>query len=80
MSSSSMITDIAEEWKSGTIIATAAAGDSPMYYAVGGINAHSSFGLGVWNFMVWMVDENGAAMTAGLYSSSAGWVGMAPAG
>ena len=80
VSSSSMITDIAEEWKSGTIIATAAAGDSPMYYAVGGINAHSSFGLGVWNFMVWMVDENGAAMTAGLYSSSAGWVGMAPAG
>jgi len=65
-----MITDIAEEWKSGTVKTTAAPGDSPMYYAVGGINANASFGLGVWNFMVWMVDENGADIDDALYGNA----------
>jgi len=64
-----MITDIAEEWKSGTV-KTTTIGDSPMYYAVGGINANASFGLGVWNFMVWMVDENGADIDDALYGNA----------
>jgi len=41
-----------------------------MYYAVGGINANASFGLGVWNFMVWMVDENGADIDDALYGNA----------
>jgi len=75
-----MVTDIAEEWKSGTVLATAAPGDSPMYYAVGGINANASFGLGRWNFMVWMVDENGVAMTDALYKAGSGFVAMHASG
>lgn len=78
------MTDVAEEWMGGTLQATTV-GDNPIYYAVGGINARGTFGLGVWNVMVWGMDEAGIALTAttnayGAGSFGAGWTAMAVAG
>ena len=78
------MTDVAEEWMEGTLEASTV-GDNPIYYAVGGINPRGTFGLGVWNIMVWGMDEAGVVLanTTNAYgngSFGAGWVGMAAVG
>jgi len=42
---------------------------------VGGINQNASFGLGVWNMMVWGMNENGIDMTGALYDGT-NWTKM----
>lgn len=57
-------------------------GDNPLYFAVGGINARASFGLGVWNLMVWGIDELGVKLLTANYNtaSSSTWAAMAAVG
>lgn len=72
---SSIVTDAAELWTLGGRIdvnANGPAGVDPVHVAVGGVNGKPSFGLGVWNMMIWVTDKNGVSETAALYSASAG--------
>lgn len=62
---STMAVDAAEEWKNGTKLTSGtAAGADVAYYVVGGVNARASFGLGVWNWMIWETDKTGLACNA----------------
>ena len=60
-----MAVDAAEEWKNGTLkVAGTSAGEDVAYYVVGGVNARLTFGLGVWNWMIWEADKTGLACNA----------------
>jgi len=75
-----MVIDVAEAWASGAIVSptvNTASGNQSIFYAVGGINQNASFGLGVWNMMVWGMNENGLDMTAARFSALASsWTKM----
>jgi len=62
---STLVVTAAEAWKNGTLKKTAAAGEDPMNVAAGGISARATFGLGVWNMMVWTTDYLGISNTTG---------------
>ena len=75
---STMVIDVAEAWASGAIVSptvNTASGNQSIFYAVGGINQNASFGLGVWNMMVWGMNENGIDMTGALYDGT-NWTKM----
>jgi len=64
--------DVAESWPVGTQILTphTVAGYAPILAAVGGINSGLSFGLGVWNMMIYGIDMlDGADMTSAKYTT-----------
>jgi len=57
-----LVIDAVEEWKNGALKGTAnSAGDEVIYFATGGVNANPTFGLGIWNFMMWAMDKTGLA-------------------
>lgn len=60
---SNLVTDAVEEWKNGGTLGTAgtAAGHDVLYFAVGGINRNATFGLGLWNMMIWATNKSGLA-------------------
>lgn len=67
-----LITEAVEEWKNGTGDAGTSAGADVMYFAAGGINRNATFGLGIWNAMIWATNKSGAACDNAKCSSDAG--------
>jgi len=60
-----LVVDAVEEWKNGSVKGTNnVAGDEVIYFATGGVNARSTFGLGIWHFMMWAMDKTGLACNA----------------
>lgn len=70
---STIVTDAAELWKNGGRIvndAAAPAGLDPVHIAVGGVNSRESYGMGIWNLMLWAADKDGKAETTALYGAT----------
>jgi len=69
---STIVLDVGESWPTGTALAThTVPGSAPILFAVGGINSGRSFGLGIWNMIVYGIDLlDGADMTSVKYVST----------
>lgn len=79
LTTSALIIDAAEEWKNGAKGATAAAGEDPLCFAIGGMNQQASFGLGIWGFMTWATNNKGILLDSTLYGGGATFTPLAAA-